>query len=98
MGLGQDASDDAILDRTPWLLYARKSEQAVYVIASATPLAACPSPLREGQYGSRSGASVSFESVAAATRAAAAGWPLEIAIERAELDELLVRFLRVPVP
>jgi hypothetical protein len=88
--------DDAIVDRKPWLLYARKSKQSVYVLTSAIPLAAFPAPLREGEYGSRSGSSVSFESVAADARAAAAAWPTEIAIERDDPDELLLHFLRAP--
>ena len=90
--------DDAIIDRKPWLLYARRSKQWVYVIASAVPLAAFPSPLAEGQYGSVSGASVSFEGVTADARKAAAAWPSEIAIERDDPDELLLRFLRAPLP
>jgi hypothetical protein len=88
--------DEAIIDRKPWLLYARKSNLAVHVITSAVPLAVFPAPLRDGQYGSISGASVSFESVTAKARAAAAAWPNEIAIERDEPDELLLRFLRAP--
>lgn len=86
--------DRAIIDRKPWILVARKSKQSVYTIASRVPLAALPSPLADGQYGSRSGASVSFESVAAELRTAAAAWPTEIAIERDEPDELLVHFVR----
>jgi hypothetical protein len=84
--------DDAIIDRKPWLLYARQCAWGVACASSEVPIAALPA---HGRHGSVSG---TFESVAASTRTAAAAWPTEIAIECDEADAMLVRFLRATTP
>lgn len=87
--------DDAIIERKPWLLYERQRACGVAWASSEVPIAALPA---DGRHGSVSGAGVTFESVAASTRTAAAAWPTEIAIERDEADTMLVRFLRATTP
>lgn len=83
--------DDAIVERRPYVLYARHptSLTSVRIAASATPLDHMPH-----EAGSITGASVTFERVTGDVRQAAAAWPTEIRLLRDEPDTLLIQFLR----
>lgn len=90
-----DARDYAIIERRPWLLYARQAPGSVAAASARAPIATLPA---DGRHGGIYGASVSFEGVATSTRAAAAAWPHELVIERDEPDQMLVRFVRAALP
>jgi hypothetical protein len=88
--------DEAIIDRQPWLLFARDRPGSVHTLRSRTPLTAFPSPPERSACGSILGATVTYEAVAAKARVSAAAWPAELAIERDHADEMMLRSIRVP--
>jgi hypothetical protein len=90
--------DDAIIERRPYLLYVRNRETtgSVYTYRSATPLEAAA--VSAAVAGWISGETVTFERVCDDVRKAAAAWPTELRILRDEPDQLLLHFLRAPLP
>ena len=88
--------DAAIIDRKPYLRYARDPDHpsSVDTFTSSAPPPARPRTAS----GSISGGTVTFDRIRDDARRAAAAWPTEIRILRDEPDELLLHFLRAPSP